>query len=116
RFNAGQKAMFWSVVLGGAALSVTGIILLFPFSLTDINGMQIGQYVHATVGVILIAIMIAHIYIGTIGVQGAFDAMESRKVDPAWARLDHRAGVEEQQGMASGDSQVGGGTRATPAE
>jgi formate dehydrogenase subunit gamma len=116
RFNAGQKAIFWSVALGGAALSVTGIIMLFPFSITDINGMQIAQYVHATVGVILIAIMIAHIYIGTIGMRGAFDAMESGKVDLAWARHHHRAWVEEQQAKAASGPQVGRDSRPTPAE
>ena len=64
RFNAGQKLIFWSVVLGGIALSVTGIIMLFPFSFADVNGMQLAQIIHAVVGVLLIAVMIAHIYIG----------------------------------------------------
>src|SRR5829696_1885115 len=75
RFNAGQKIIFWSVVLGGVALSVTGIIMLFPFSFAGLNGMQWAQYIHAVVGVILIAIMIAHIYIGSLGMEGAYDAM-----------------------------------------
>src|SRR3546814_6829020 len=70
RFNAGQKLIFWAVVVGGAALSVSGILLLFPFSLADINGMQIAQYFHATAGLAMIAVILAHIYIGTLGMEG----------------------------------------------
>jgi formate dehydrogenase subunit gamma len=115
RFNAGQKIIFWSVVLGGIALSVTGIIMLFPFSFAGLNGMQWAQYIHATVGVILIAIMIAHIYIGSLGMEGAYDAMGSGEVDLAWARRHHRAWVEEQQAKTASGPQVGGRAPA-PAE
>ena len=116
RFNAGQKLIFWSVALGGIALSVTGIIMLFPFSVADINGMQWAQYIHAIVGVILIAIMIAHIYIGSLGMEGAYDAMGSGEVDLAWARHHHRAWVDEQQAKTASGPQVGGGRAPAPAE
>lgn len=96
RFNAGQKLMFWSVILGGGALSVSGIIMLFPFSGLDINGMQWAQYVHAFTGVVMIGIILSHIYIGTLGMEGAYDAMGSGEVDLAWARAHHSAWVEEQ--------------------
>jgi formate dehydrogenase subunit gamma len=114
RFNAGQKLIFWSVVLGGIALSVTGLMMLFPFSAADMNGMQWAQYIHATVGVILIAIMIAHIYIGSIGMEGAYEAMGSGEVDLAWARAHHSAWVEEQQAKTPAGPQLGRG--AVPAE
>ena len=65
RFNAGQKLIFWSVVLGGGALAASGIFLLFPFVFADVNGMQTAQVIHAIVGSLLVAIMIAHIYIGS---------------------------------------------------
>jgi formate dehydrogenase subunit gamma len=70
RFNAGQKLIYWSVALGGIALAVSGLIMMFPFSAADINGMQLAQYIHAVVGVLLIAVMIAHIYIGSLGHGG----------------------------------------------
>jgi len=108
RFNAGQKLIYWSVVIGGVALSLSGIVMLFPFSFADINGMQLAQYVHATVGVILIAIMLAHIYIGTLGMEGAYDAMGSGEVDLNWAREHHSAWVEEEQ------ARTAGGTRQVP--
>jgi formate dehydrogenase subunit gamma len=115
RFNAGQKLIFWSVILGGIAMAVTGIIMLFPFSFTDMNGMQWAQYFHATIGVILIAILIAHIYIGSLGMEGAYDAMGSGEVDLAWARNHHRLWVEEEQARTASGPQTGG-HRPAPAE
>ena len=115
RFNAGQKIIFWIVALFGIAMSVTGIIMLFPFSAADVNGMQLAQYVHATIGVIFIAVMIAHIYIGSLGMEGAYDAMGSGEVDLGWARTHHSAWVEKQQAKtASGRQPVGGSV--APAE
>jgi formate dehydrogenase subunit gamma len=89
RFNAGQKLMFWSIVIFGLALSASGLLMLFPFAVLDINGMQAAQYVHAIAAVVLIAVILAHIYIGTLGMEGAFEAMESGSVDLNWARTHH---------------------------
>jgi formate dehydrogenase subunit gamma len=115
RFNAGQKLVFWSVTIFGIALSVTGILLLFPFYFLDIGGMQIAQSVHATLGVILTAIIIAHIYIGTLGEEGAWDAMGTGEVDVGWARHHHRVWVEEQEKKTRGP-QLGAGSASAPAE
>lgn len=96
RFNAGQKAIYWVVVLGGAAAAITGYLLMFPFYATDISGMQTAQMVHGIVGVMFIAIMLAHIYIGTIGMQGAFEAMGKGEVDVNWARQHHSLWLEKE--------------------
>ncbi|MBB4002010.1 MAG: formate dehydrogenase subunit gamma [Aurantimonas endophytica] len=114
RFNAGQKMIFWAVALGGVALSITGILMLFPFSALDVNGMQTAQYIHATVGVLLVAIMIAHIYIGSLGMKGAYDAMGSGKVDLGWAKTHHSLWVEEEQAKTAKGAQLR--PDATPAE
>ena len=95
RFNFGQKFVFWSVIFGGAALSVSGLVLLFPFTVTDIFGMQDAQLIHAAVALVLIAIMIGHIYIGSLGMVGAFDAMGTGMVDKNWAKEHHSVWVEE---------------------
>ncbi len=116
RFNAGQKLVFWSVAVFGIALAVSGLMLLFPFSIANVNGMQWAQYVHSIVGVILIAIIIAHIYIGTLGTEGAFEAMESGEVDLGWARHHHRAWIEEQEVKGKRDPAVGRGRASAPAE
>lgn len=97
RFNTGQKFIFWSVILGGGALSISGTYMLFPFSFTDINGMQMAQYVHAIIGVLMVAVIIAHIYIGTLGMEGAYEAMGSGSVDLNWAKEHHSAWVEKEQ-------------------
>lgn len=96
RFNAGQKLIFWTVVLGGIALSVTGFLLLFPLQFTNIAGMQLANIIHGVVGLLMIAVILAHIYIGSVGMEGAFDAMGSGQVDLNWAREHHSLWVEEQ--------------------
>ncbi len=111
RFNAGQKAVYWLVVLGGGAIAVTGYLLMFPFYGTGIAGMQLAQIIHGVVGVLLIAAMLAHIYIGTIGMEGAFDAMSTGEVDLNWAKEHHKLWVEEEMGGASGAR-----ARMSPAE
>jgi formate dehydrogenase subunit gamma len=114
RFNAGQKLIYWSVVAGGLALTASGIVLLFPIGSIDINGIQLAQYVHAIAGVIMVAIMLAHIYIGTIGMQGALEAMVSGDVDLEWAREHHRLWVEEELTRTPESPQLRKG--AVPAE
>lgn len=114
RFNAGQKLIFWSVAIGGVALSVSGLIMLFPFTVAGIGGMQIAQYIHAVVGVGLIAVIFAHIYIGSIGMEGAYEAMGSGEVDLGWAKTHHSLWVEEEQARTAKGSRLGG--RTQPAE
>jgi formate dehydrogenase subunit gamma len=97
RFNAGQKMVYWIVVLGGTAVAASGYVLMFPFYLTDISGMQIAQVVHGVVAVLFVAVMLAHIYIGTIGMEGAFEAMWDGTVDLNWAKEHHDLWVEQEE-------------------
>ena len=97
KFNAGQKMIFWSVILGGAALSVTGFMLLFPAEAGAPADWQFYQTIHALVAAVLSAIVIAHIYIGSVGMEGAFDAMGSGEVDENWEKEHHSLWVEEVQ-------------------
>jgi formate dehydrogenase subunit gamma len=115
RFNAGQKMIYWIVVLGGGLVAATGYLLMFPFYLTDIAGMQMAQMVHGVVAVLFIAAMLGHIYIGTIGMEGAFEAMGTGKVDLNWAREHHNLWVEEELAKGRGATPPSGAT-ATPAE
>ncbi len=117
RFNAGQKFVFWSVVLLGTSLSLSGLQLLFPFTfhffdstfafvnswfgtalptgLSPMAEQQLAVLWHGLVSVVLIAIVIGHIYIGSIGMEGAFQAMGSGRVDLNWARQHHDLWVAE---------------------
>ena len=105
RFNAGEKLVFWFALGAGAAVIVSGYMLLFPFYLSNIAGMQIAQVVHAVVAMLFVAVIIAHIYIGTVGMEGAFEAMGTGAVDLNWAKEHHdlwlrdRLAVEQPRGQ-----------------
>jgi formate dehydrogenase subunit gamma len=114
RFNAGQKVIYWIVVLGGGAVAITGYLLMFPFYTTNIAGMQLAQMVHGIVAVLFVAVMIAHAYIGTIGMQGAFEAMWDGKVDVNWAKEHHSLWLEEE--VAKGHANRPPEGRMAPAE
>ena len=113
RFNAGQKLIYWIVVLGGGAAAATGYLLLFPFYVTDIAGMQIAQVIHSVVAMLFIAAMLGHIYIGTIGMEGAFEAMGTGEVDVNWAKQHHSLWLDEEQARAC---ETQARPAATPAE
>lgn len=139
KFNAGQKIIFWAVILLGVSISVSGLSLLFPFelplfaktfavlnstglpelvgygtlpeTLTPHAEMQLSQTWHAIIAFVFIGIIFAHIYIGTIGMEGAFDAMGKGDVDLNWAKEHHDLWVEnlEEEGRVEPKD-------ATPAE
>jgi formate dehydrogenase subunit gamma len=110
RFNGGQKAIYWIVVLGGGAVAITGYMLMFPFYGTTIDTMQYAQMAHAVVAMLFVAAMLGHIYIGTIGMEGAFEAMGEGTVDVNWAKEHHRLWLEDEVARSPK------GARTQPAE
>jgi formate dehydrogenase subunit gamma len=109
RFNAGQKIIFWAVILGGAGLAFTGFSLMF--GTTDLAGLQWYTILHGLIAVILTAVIVAHIYIGSVGMEGAFEAMGSGKVDENWAKEHHSIWVDQ---MAAKSAKPAG--KVAPAE
>jgi len=104
KFNAGQKILFWAVMLGALVQAVSGYMLMFPFYFADMAGMQLSLLVHAVSGILFVALILAHIYIGTLGMEGAFDAMGTGQVDVNWAREHHSLWAKEELGArAPGD-------------
>jgi formate dehydrogenase subunit gamma len=128
KFNAGQKIIFWSVILLGVSVSASGLSLLFPFEmplfaktfeilnglgaaavwgeplptvLTPHQEMMFAQLWHSIVAFLMMAIIIAHIYLGSIGMEGAFDAMGTGQVDHNWAMEHHSLWVKEVEGEAA---------------
>jgi formate dehydrogenase subunit gamma len=93
------------------AVSISGFLLLFPFYGTDIPQMQLAQVVHAIVAVLFIALILAHIYIGTLGMEGAFEAMATGDVDLNWAKEHHDVWLAQQL-----KRDHSAGPAATPAE
>ena len=104
KFNGGQKLLYWFIVLGGAAMMISGYALLFPFygGLT-VGTMELAEILHGVVGVLFVALIVAHIYLGTLGMEGAFESMVDGNVDLNWAKEHHSLWVEEE--MQSGGAQ-----------
>ncbi|PWE32570.1 formate dehydrogenase subunit gamma [Maritimibacter sp. 55A14] len=140
KFNAGQKLIFWAVVILGVSISASGLSLLFPFELPmfaatfetlnalgipqaiglgELNTalapheeMQLAQLWHAIIAFIFMAIIIAHIYLGSLGMEGAYDAMGSGEVEVQWAKEHHRLWYDEVTAGSEDAPQAG----RTPAE
>jgi len=112
RFNAGQKAIFWIQVLGGSTMVISGYLLIFPFYGTDVGNMQLAEIVHAAIAMLYIAAMLGHIYIGSLGMEGAFEAMGGGAVDLNWAKQHHSLWLEEEMSRSEGQARP----LATPAE
>ena len=72
-----------------------------PTQLAPHEEMQLAQAWHAIVSFVLMAIVIAHIYIGSVGMEGAFDAMGSGEVEKQWAREHHGLWVAEVEEKAA---------------
>ena len=98
RFNAGQKGIFWIVVIGGVIMSISGWHLLFPTE--GIVELQFHTRLHGVVAMLYIAVMLAHAYIGSLGMEGAYDAMGSGEVDENWAKQHHALWLEEEKAKA----------------
>jgi len=112
RFNFGEKSWFWiGVVLLGIAVSITGVILLFPNFDQVRSTMQLAAVIHASAGVVFMTLSLGHIYLGTIGVEGAYQAMRTGYVDEVWGKEHHELWYRSRKpGMRP---QAGGG--AVPA-
>ena len=101
RFNGGEKVWFWAgVVVLSIALVVSGAILLFPNFDQVRATMQQASVVHMVAAVLVIAAAAGHIYMGTIGVEGAYQAMRSGYVDEVWAKEHHEYWYNEVKGAA----------------
>ncbi len=97
KFNAGQKILFWLIVFASAAMIISGFMLLFPFyyGLT-VGNMQLAEIFHGVVGVLFVALILGHIYLGTVGMEGAFGAMADGNVDLNWAKEHHSLWAKEE--------------------
>jgi formate dehydrogenase subunit gamma len=114
RFNLGEKLVYWLSLGAGVAVSASGFLLLFPFFGTDIADMQVAQVIHAVVAVLFIALILGHIYIGTLGMEGAFEAMGTGEVDLNWAKEHHDRWLAQR--LASEDRQAHPQPATTAAE
>ena len=96
KFNAGEKAWFWGgVALLGLVVGASGLVLDFPNFDQGRFVMQTANIVHAIGALLFVVASFGHIYIGTIGTEGVFEAMRSGQVDETWAREHHELWYKE---------------------
>ncbi len=92
RFNAGEKVLFWAgVLLLGAVVVGSGLVLnkLVPGLIYERSTMQIANMIHGVASALMMALFIGHIYMGTLGMRGAYQAMRTGYVDETWAKEHH---------------------------
>lgn len=96
RFNGGEKAWFWIGVTGlGIVVSITGFILNFPNFEQGRALMQQANVIHAIAAVVFLTLSLGHIYMGTLGVEGAYESMRTGYVDESWAKEHHEIWYQE---------------------
>ena len=92
RFNAGEKVVFWGgVLLLGAVVVGSGLVLdkLIPGMAYLRGDMQVAHMIHAVAALLMMALFAGHIYLGTVGMKGAYQGMRTGYVDEAWAHEHH---------------------------
>lgn len=92
RFNAGEKLIFWAgVFFLGAIVVGSGLVLdkLIPGLAYTRSDMQIANMIHGVSTILMMAMFLGHIYLGTLGMKGAYSAMRTGYVDEAWAKEHH---------------------------
>ena len=92
RFNAGEKVVFWGgVLLLGAVVVGSGLVLdkLIPGMAYLRGDMQVAHMIHAVAALLMMAMFAGHIYLGTVGMKGAYQGMRTGYVDEAWAHEHH---------------------------
>lgn len=113
RFNAGEKTWFWIGVTGlGVVVSVTGFVLNFPNFAQGRELMQLSNVLHGISALLFVTMSMGHIYLGSVGVDGAYDAMRTGYVDEIWAKEHHEYWYRE---SVAADPAKGGGGAANPA-
>jgi formate dehydrogenase subunit gamma len=104
KYNAGQKIWFLLTIVLGIAISISGFILLFPDFVGGRSQVQLANLAHGIAAVIFIAVGIGHAYIGSLGMEGAFEAMCTGTVDENWAKEHHDLWYAEHKGAATTDA------------
>ncbi len=115
KFNAGEKVWFWfGVLILGIVVSASGLVLDFPNFGQGRETMQMSNMIHAIAAVAFIAIGLGHIYLGTIGLEGSYDAMRHGTVDETWAKEHHEYWYQQKM-AASGRAPAGAAGGTAPA-
>lgn len=94
RFNAGEKIWFWGgVTVLGLIVSASGWVLDMIAPIPGIEywrgTMQLSHIIHSVAAIIMTVMAMGHIYVGSIGMEGALQGMKTGYVDEAWGKEHH---------------------------
>lgn len=107
RYNAGEKAWFWTIVLAGIVLALSGVLLLFPddlgpraaaaiFGVSDQRMVTtLAELAHLAAAILMVCFALGHIYLGTYGTEGTLESMTDGSVDENWAKTHHDIWLKE---------------------
>ncbi len=120
RFNAGEKVLFWGgVFLFGLIVVGSGLVLdkLVPGLAYFRSDMQIAHMIHLSAAVVMMAMFMGHIYMGTVGMSGAYKAMKTGYVDETWAKEHHELWYDDiKAGKIPAQRSATGPGAATPTQ
>jgi formate dehydrogenase subunit gamma len=88
-FNMGEKSMFWLLVLVGGVIIASGLVLLFPLFGQGREWMELAHVGHTLGALLMVTVIIGHIYIGSVGMEGALEGMTTGYCDLNWAKEHH---------------------------
>lgn len=96
RYNAGQKLLFWTLLLCMLVLLVTGFVMWRAYfsHLFGIDLIRLATLLHAFAAFVLICSILVHIYAG-LWVKGSMGAMLYGWVSRGWARKHHAAWLKD---------------------
>jgi len=100
RFNAGEKVVFWAgVFVLGLVVVASGLVMdkVVPGLIYERSTMQVAHMVHSVSNILMVVLFMGHIYLGTLGTEGAFQGMRTGYVDEAWAKQHHELWYDDVQ-------------------
>lgn len=89
KYNAGQKLLFWVLVLGLFGLVATGLCMWRAYFMLPVGFVRLASVLHAAFATVLICAIVVHVY-AAIWVKGSIQAMTRGKVSYGWAWKHHR--------------------------
>jgi formate dehydrogenase subunit gamma len=104
RVNAGEKMWFWFIAIAGLAVCISGLVLDFPNFGSSRFTMQVANVIHSVLAIAWVGIFLGHVYIGTIGTEGALEGMTTGDVSGEWAKQHHDLWYQE---ITSGKQEEG---------
>ncbi len=100
KYNGGQKLFFFTVGLGALGVLLSGVVLWFPLSFSQLLR-ELSLVLHDVTFILFAVAVIAHIYLGTAAEPGTFESMTRGTVSKRWARLHHPRWYREVTGEES---------------